>query len=165
MASADRRPAQQGRPVRIESACTLHVNRETAWDFIVDPRNWRHYWSGVEEAPIPSDDWPSVGATCDVNMVMLGVRRVLHTSVDQVVPGRMLMYYSNQPGLPDGLFELHFADLAPTESRYRVVVSLWPRTGVKGLYDRVMLTWSIKRDLRNAFERLAKALENAPQVP
>jgi hypothetical protein len=66
----------------------------------------------------------------------------------------MVTYTSTQPGLPDAYHERHF-EPDGDGFVYRLVVEYEPRSGIRGLFDRVLL----KRGIRRACERTFLALD------
>ncbi len=75
-------------------------------------------------------------------------------TVKRFEQNRLVTYTSTQPGLPDAYHERHF-EPDGDGFVYRLVVEYDPRSGVGGVFDRVLLA----RGIRRAFERTFAALE------
>lgn len=75
-------------------------------------------------------------------------------TIEKFEPNRLVTYTSTQPGLPDAYHERHF-EPDGDGFVYRLVVEYEPRSGIAGVFDRVLL----RRGIRRAFERTFLALE------
>jgi hypothetical protein len=84
---------------------------------------------------------------------LLGRDRELAMTVKEFEPHRLVTYTSTQPGLPDAYHERHF-EPDGNGFVYRLVVQYEPRSGVGGVFDRMLLA----RGIRRAFERTFVAL-------
>jgi hypothetical protein len=85
---------------------------------------------------------------------LLGRDRELTMTIESFEPNRLVTYTSTQPGLPDAYHERHF-EPDGDGFVYRLVVEYEPRSGLRGMFDRVLL----KRGIRRAFETTFTALE------
>ena len=72
-------------------------------------------------------------------------------------PNRLVTYTSTQPGLPDARHERHF-EPAEDGFAYRLVVEYEPRSGIRGVLDRILLPRGIKRAFANTFAALDREL-------
>jgi hypothetical protein len=66
-------------------------------------------------------------------------------------------YTSSQPGLPDARHERHF-EPDGDGFVYRLVVEYKPRSGITGIYDRVVVARGIRRAFGSTFAALERAL-------
>ena len=82
------------------------------------------------------------------------------TTFDQ---NRLVEYTSAQSGLPDARHERHF-DGSGESFDYRLVVEYEPRSGLRGLYDRVLVRRGIERALRQTVRNLEGVLEPSGAV-
>lgn len=138
---------------RIEATHRFNVPVERGFAFITEPANWSTYWPGyvgLEEG----SRWGAVGDTARLLTRLFGRERVLRMTLREFERNRLVTYTSTQPGLPDAYHERHF-EPDGHGFVYRLVVEYEPRTGIAGVFDRVLLP----RGIRRAFERTFAALE------
>ena len=139
---------------RVEAAHQFEVPVDRGFAFITDTANWPRFWPGYVRM---EDDarWRGVGDTARLVTRLLGRERLLTMTVTAFEPNRLVTYISTQPGLPDARHERHFE---PVEGgfAYRLVVEYEPRSGIAGLFDRLLLPRGISR----AFQRTFVALED-----
>jgi hypothetical protein len=71
---------------------------------------------------------------------------------------RLVAYTSTQEGLPDARHERHFE---PDDGGfiYRLVVEVEPRSGLRGVLDRVVLPRGIRRAYASTFAALERELD------
>jgi hypothetical protein len=88
---------------------------------------------------------------------LLGREVELHMTLRRFEPNRLVEYESRQRGLPDARHERHFGT-ADGGFRYRLVVEYEPRSGLRGLYDRMLVRRGIERVLDETIANLASIL-------
>ena len=98
--------------------------------------------------------WGSRRDTARLVPRLLGRDRELAMTIEKFEPSRLVTYTSTQPGLSDAYHERHF-EREGDGFVYRLVVEYEPRSGIAGVFDRVLL----RRGIRRAFERTFHALE------
>jgi hypothetical protein len=141
---------------RIESAHRLGVPVEQGFAFITNTQNWPRFWPGFVRLE-PGSRWGARGDTARLVTRILGRERELAMTVTAFEPNRLVTYTSTQPGLPDARHERHFE---PDSDGfvYRLVVEYEPRSGMKGVFDRIVLARGIRRAFRSTFTALDREL-------
>jgi hypothetical protein len=139
----------------------MHVEREQAFGvtveegfaFITDQANWPRYWPGFVRVE-PGARWNAPGDEARVVTRLLGREVELRMTLHRFEPNRLVEYDSRQRGLPDARHERHFAAAEGGGFRYRLIVAYEPRSGLRGLYDRILVRRGIDRALRQTLENL-----------
>ena len=139
--------------VRVELAHRYGVPADRGFAFITDTMNWPTFWPGFVRLE-PGSEWAAVGDTARLVTRLLGRERELAMTVKRFEQNRLVTYTSTQPGLPDAYHERHF-EPDGDGFVYRLVVEYDPRSGVGGVFDRLLLA----RGIRRAFESTFAALE------
>ncbi|HVD24738.1 MAG TPA: SRPBCC family protein, partial [Gaiellaceae bacterium] len=142
--------------MRVEREQTFGVTVEEGFAFITDPANWPRYWPGFVRVEQGSR-WSEPGDQARVVTRLLGREVELHMTLRRFEPNRLVEYESRQRGLPDARHERHFAT-ADGGFRYRLVVEYEPRSGLRGLYDRMLVRRGIERVLDETIANLASIL-------
>ena len=142
--------------MRVEREQTFGVTVEEGFAFITDQANWPRYWPGFVRVEQGSR-WSEPGDQARVVTRLLGREVELHMTLRRFEPNRLVEYESRQRGLPDARHERHFAT-ADGGFRYRLVVEYEPRSGLRGLYDRMLVRRGIERVLDETIANLASIL-------
>ena len=145
--------------IRVEHEERFPVSPETGFAYITDQANWPRYWPGLVRVEEGSR-WGEPGDVTRLTMKLLGRDVGLQMTLRRIEPNRLVEYDSVQSGLPDARHERHF-EPADGGFRYRLVVSYEPRSGLLGLYDKLVVRRGIERTLRQTTENLAAALPPA----
>jgi uncharacterized protein YndB with AHSA1/START domain len=140
--------------VRVEREHLFDVTVEEGFAFITDSANWPRYWPGLVRVE-PSSRWSMPGDEARVVTRLLGREVELHMRLRTFEPNRLVEYESRQRGLPDARHERHFI-ASHGGFRYRLVVEYEPRSGLRGLYDRVIVRRGIERVLGQTLANLAQ---------
>jgi uncharacterized protein YndB with AHSA1/START domain len=138
---------------RVEAARGYDVPVERGFAFITSTANWSKFWPGFVRLEEGSR-WGAPGDTARLVTHLLGRDRELTMTITEFEPNRLVTYTSTQPGLPDAYHERRF-EPEGDGFVYRLVVEYEPRSGIAGLFDRILL----ERGIRRAFERTFLALE------
>jgi hypothetical protein len=138
---------------RVEAAHRYDLPVERGFAFITDTANWPRFWPGYVRLEEGSS-WGAAGDTARLVTRLLGRERLLTMRITAFEPNRLVTYTSTQPGLPDALHERHF-EPDGTGFVYRLSVAFEPRSGLGGIFDRLLLG----RGIRRAFDRTFAALE------
>ena len=146
--------------MRIEGARDYDIPVERGFAFITDPANWPRFWPGYVRLE-PGSSWGAPGDTARLVTRILGRERTLTMTVTDFEPNRLVAYTSTQPGLPDARHERHF-EARGDSFVYRLVVEFEPRSGLKGILDRLVLPRGIRRAFESTFVALARELGSAP---
>jgi uncharacterized protein YndB with AHSA1/START domain len=142
--------------VRIEGAHRYDVPVDRGFAFITDTANWPRFWPGYVRLE-PGSSWGAPGDTAKLVTKILGRERTLTMTVTDFEPNRLVAYTSTQTGLPDARHERHFEpDLDGFV--YRLVVDVEPRSGVRGVLDRLVLARGIRRAFDSTFAALEREL-------
>jgi hypothetical protein len=147
--------------VRVELAHRYDIPVERGFAFITNTANWPKFWPGFVRLE-PGSDWGAPGDTARLVTRLLGRDRELTMTVKAFEPHRLVTYTSTQPGLPDAYHERHF-EPDGDGFVYRLVVEYAPRSGIRGLFDRVLLGRGIRRAFRQTFADLERELSAAPR--
>ena len=143
--------------VRIERHRRFAVPVERGFAYITDPANWPAYWPGIERVE-PGSRWREPGDEARLTAKLLGRNVELRMTLTTFDQDRLVEYTSVQSGLPDARHERHF-DGSGESFDYRLVVEYEPRSGLRGLYDRVLVRRGIGRALRQTVMNLEGVLE------
>ncbi len=142
--------------MRVEHTHEFDVPLDTAFAYITSLANWPEYWPGMRRVE-PGSAWQRPGDQARIVVRLLGRDVELRMRLGRLEPNQLVEYESRQNGLPDARHERHFE---PTSAgfRYGLAVEYEPRTGVRGLYDRVVVRRGIERALRLTVENLEGVL-------
>jgi uncharacterized protein YndB with AHSA1/START domain len=148
-------------PVGIEASRTFAVDRDVAFDYVTEPKNWPHFWPDlVEILDLEQARWQQPGDTMRLRMRMAGRLTELQMTLDEIRRPELVRYRSVQPRLPPVAHERHF-EAAGGGCRYRLVVSYPPRAGAAGLVDRTLVRFATRRALRRTLSNLARRWPDA----
>ena len=139
--------------MRIEASHYFDVPLERGFAFITDPANWSRFWPGFIRI-VEGSRWVVSGDTARLVTRLMGREREMTMVLTACEPNRLVTYTSTQPGLPQARHERHF-EANGRGFRYRLVVEYAARSGVVGLFDRLLLAHGV----RGAFERTFTALD------
>jgi hypothetical protein len=128
------------------------VSVEDGFAFITDIANWPRYWPGLVRVE-PGSRWSAPGDQARIVIRLLGRNVELRMVLRTLELNRLVEYKSRQRGLPDARHERHFS---ATDSgfRYRLVVEYEPRSGLRGLYDRLLVRRGVERAMRQTIANL-----------
>ena len=124
--------------------------------YITDRANWPAYWPGLVRIE-PGSSWSEPGDETRLVVKLLGREVELRMTLTALEQVRLVEYTSVQAGLPDARHERHFRG-EDEAFEYRLVVEYEPRTGPKGLYDRVLVRRGIDRALERTIANLEQTL-------
>jgi hypothetical protein len=151
--------------IRVEVTSVLPLPAGQAFAFITNIVNWPRYWPDfvrVEHAGA-APRWAAPGDRITVVQRLLGREVALHMQLEAFRPG-FIGYRSQQAGLPDAIHERHFI-AAADGCEYRLVVTYEPRTGWRGLFDRVIFKHAVKRALRQTVHNLRSEFHRLGERP
>lgn len=141
------------RPVRVEVAHRFPVGLRDGYDYITDFSNWRAYWPNLVRID-PDSCWKAPGDRTWIVLRLLGRETEMAMVLDRIEPYRLVEYRSEQSGLPQARHERHFADDGDHGLAYRAAVEYVPRSGLQGLFDRVIFRRAVERAVRTTFANL-----------
>jgi len=147
------------RPVRIELSRRFGVPLREGFDYITDPSNWPRYWPDLVRIE-PGSRWREPGDRARLALRLLGRPVGLEMTLVRLAPYSVVEYVSVQRGLPDARHERHFED-ADGGLAYRIVVSYEPRSGWRGVFDRVVVRRAIARAARKTLANLHRRFSEA----
>jgi uncharacterized protein YndB with AHSA1/START domain len=148
--------------VRVELAHRYDVPVERGFAFITNTANWPKFWPGFVRLE-PGSAWAAVGDTARLVTRLLGRDRELAMTVKEFEPNRLVTYTSTQPGLPDANHERHF-EPDGDGFVYRLVVEYDARSGIGGVFDRILLARGIRRAFESTFAALEREFAGAPPL-
>ena len=133
-------------PIRIEHEHHFEMPVEAGFAFITDMANWPRYWPGFVRIESGSR-WSAPGDEARIVVRLLGRNVELRMTLRHFEENQLVEYESTQSGMPDAHHERHFIP-ANGGFLYRLVVEYEPRSGLRGLYDRLLLRRGVERALR-----------------
>lgn len=141
---------------RVERVRRYDVPVERGFRFVTDPANWSRFWPGYVSLEEPTQ-WGAPGDTARVTTRLARRERTLTMTITAFEPNRLVTYTSTQPGLPDARHERRFE---PDDRGfgYRLVVEYEPRSGIAGVFDRIVLAGAIRRTFERTLQALAREL-------
>jgi uncharacterized protein YndB with AHSA1/START domain len=137
---------------RVEGTRRYDVPVERGFRFITDTANWSKFWPGFVRLA-ENSRWGTSGDTARLVTRLLGRERELTMTITAFEPNQLVTYTSTQPGLPNARHERHF-EPDGEGFVYRLVVEYEPRTGMRGVADRLILPRGIRRAFESTFEAL-----------
>jgi hypothetical protein len=143
---------------RLEVTRDLPVALREGFDYITNIENWPEYWPKLIE--IPEREFVRWREPGDCAAVVMDVRRrptELRMTLEELVPFDRVVYRSSQEGLPDFHHERLFRD-SGGRLRYTVVIAYEPRSGLKGLFDRLVLPRFVRASLVETMANLERVL-------
>ena len=145
--------------IRIEREHVFPVAAETAFAFITDTKNWPLYWPDyIRLDEWGKTSWGSPGAMLTVVIRLLMRETALSIKLHTFEKNALVKYVSHQKGLPVIRHERHFIS-RPSGSVFRLVMEYKPRSGVKGLFDRLILKRSIEKAVTKTLSNLDALLK------
>ena len=142
--------------MRVEREHRFTVPVATGFGYITDVANWPAYWPGIVRVE-PGGRWAEPGDQTHLVIKLLGREVTLRLRLRRYEKDRLVEYDSSQAGLPDARHERYFA-ADGSGFRYRLVVEYQPRSGLAGIYDRLLLRRGIDRMLRRTIANLKREL-------
>ena len=144
--------------VRIEASRDYPVDREVAFDYITNPRNWPEFWPDLVDIPdLGRARWQKPGDTMRLRMRLAGRLTDVHMTLDQLERPALVRYHTTQQGMPNATHQRYFEPAAGGFT-YRLVISFEPRAGPTGLLDRTLFRYAAARALRRTIDNLAEQL-------
>lgn len=143
--------------IEIEVEHHFEVPLKQGFEYITDLANWPEYWPGLI-AIDPDSRWGQPGDRTRLSLRIMGRPTELAMTLRKIEPYRLVSYTSEQRGLPLASHERHFAE-ADGGFDYRIVVSYTPRSGLRGLFDRLVLARAVRRAMAETVENLERRFE------
>ena len=139
---------------RVELTHIFPVSHIDAFTYITDPRNWNEFFPNFVRLHDPAHArWNSPGDEVTVVIRLLGREVEVNMTLQQIEKDTRVTYVSRQQGLPNASHERHFKAV-PEGFEFRPVVVLEPRTGLTGLFDRLVVKRAVAGALRKTIENL-----------
>jgi hypothetical protein len=143
--------------IRLELGHRFPVSVRDGFDYITDQTRWPEYWPGFVGIE-PGSRWRDPGDRTRLRLRMLARTVELEMTLERIEPYRTVEYRSEQRGLPPAAHERHFAE-APDGFDYRMVVEYVPRSGLRGVFDRIALRRAVKRTMGETIENLSQRFD------
>jgi hypothetical protein len=152
--------------IRRRFAFSLHEG----YAYITDLARWPEYWPGFVRLA-PESRWSKPGDTAALTLRLLGRETELEMTLLRIEPYSLVEYTSVQRGLPAAHHERRFAE-DPAGFGYEIAVALQPRSGLRGPFDRLVVSRAVERasrqtvrNLERRFAELRAARETARRRP
>jgi Polyketide cyclase / dehydrase and lipid transport len=144
---------------RVELTHTFPVSHIDAFSYITDPKNWNEFFPNFVRLHDPAHaKWNSPGDEVTVVIRLLGREVEVNMTLQQLEKDTRVTYVSRQRGLPNASHERHFKAV-PEGFEFRPVVVFEPRSGLAGLFDRLLVKRAIAGALRKTIENLESAFK------
>jgi hypothetical protein len=142
--------------IRVELAHTFPVSPGDAFAYITDTKNWKEFFPNFVRLHDPAHaKWDTPGDRVTVVIRLLG--REVQVNMNWRSAKRTPSYLRcRQQGLPDASHERHFSGV-PEGFEFRPVVAFEPRSGLAGLFDRLLVKRAVAGALRKTIENLESA--------
>jgi hypothetical protein len=145
--------ATRHREITVEVTHRFAVGIGDGFDYITNIDNWPEYWPGLVRVE-PGSRWRAPGDQARLALRLLGRETEMTMVVSRIEPYRLIEYVSDQSGLPGARHERHFAEDGDHGLAFRAVVEYVPRSGPRGLFDRVVFRRALERAIRTTFANL-----------
>jgi hypothetical protein len=142
--------------IRIEREHYFAMPVEAGFAFIADMANWPRYWPGFVRIESGSR-WSAPGDEAGIVVRLLGREVELRMTLRRFEENQLIEYDSTQSGMPDAHHERHFVQ-ANGGFLYRLLVEYEPRSGLRGLHDRLLLRRGVERALRQTVANIDATL-------
>lgn len=148
--------------VRAEAVHTFPGAVPEVFEYMTDLANWHEYWPGYVRIENQAEArWRQPGDQVTVVLRLLNRDLAVHMELEEFRPDALVVYRTQQQGLPDAHHERHFTEV-PGGVEYRAVVDYEPRRGIRGLYDRLVVKRAVERALRRTTDELDRRFESGP---
>jgi len=139
---------------RVELTHTFPVSVGDAFAYITDTRNWKEFFPNfVRLHDSAHAKWDAPGDRVTVVIRLLGRDVEVNMTLKQFEKDARVAYVSRQQGLPDAMHERHFKAV-PGGFEFRPVVAFEPRSGLAGLFDRLLVKRAVFGALRKTIGNL-----------
>lgn len=146
-------------PVDVELTHAFSVPVEEAFGYITDVSNWHEYWPDFVRLDDPQHAaWGTPGDTLTIVVKLLGRETPLELTLEEFRRNALVRYRSRQAQLPTARHERRFA-ATPSGLDYTLTVSFEPRSGLAGVFDRVVVRRAIASALRKTVDNLDRVFE------
>jgi Polyketide cyclase / dehydrase and lipid transport len=143
--------------IRVEHTHTFPVSVGDGFAYITDTRNWNAFFPNfVRLHDAARARWDTPGDQVTVVIRLLGREVQVRMTLEQYQRDTRVTYVSRQQGLPDASHERHFRGV-PNGFEFRPVVAFEPRSGLAGLFDRLLVRRAIAGALATTIENLESA--------
>ena len=130
-----------------------------AFAYITDTRNWKAFFPNFVRLHDPAHaKWGRPGDRVTVVIRLLGRDVQVNMTLEQYEVDSRVTYVSRQQGLPDARHERHFRAV-PEGFEFHPVVVFEPRSGLAGLFDRLVVKRAVAGALRKTIENLEPVFE------
>jgi Polyketide cyclase / dehydrase and lipid transport len=148
--------ARRGPMIRIEAKRILPGSVSEGFAYITDMNRWPEYWPNFVRVENPATArWREPGDQVTIVLRLLYRERALNMWLEQVRKDEWVTYMSHQRGLPNVRHERYFRSVA-SGFEYRLVVAFEPRSGLAGLFDRILLKRAVTRALHKTIANLSR---------
>jgi hypothetical protein len=132
------------------------VDAREGFDYITDVGNWPRYWPKLLEIrESETIRWREPGDTATVVVEARGQPTAMRMTLDEFAPYDRVLYTSTQAGLPLFRHERHFRE-ADGRLRYTLVIAYEPRSGLRGVVDRLFVPRHVRASLVETMDNLER---------
>ena len=140
--------------IRVELTHDFSVPVGDAFAYITDTTNWNAFFpSFVRLDDAAHAKWDTPGDRVTVVVRLFGRDVEVNMTLQTFQRDSLVTYVSRQRGLPDASHERHFKSV-PGGFEFHPVVAFEPRSGLAGLFDRILVKRAIAGALRTTIENL-----------
>jgi hypothetical protein len=145
--------------IRVELTHTFPISVGNGFAYITDTKNWNAFFPHFVRLHDPAHaKWDTPGDRVTVVIRLLGRDVQVNMTLEQYEKDSRVTYVSRQQGLPDAKHERHFKAV-PEGFEFRPVVAFEPRSGLAGLFDRLLVKRAVAGALRKTIENLEPVFE------
>ncbi len=145
--------------IRVELTHTFPVSVGDAFAYVTDTRNWKEFFPNFVRLHDPAHaKWDTPGDRVTVVIRLLGRDVQVNMILEQYERDSRVTYVSRQQGLPDARHERYFKAV-PEGFEFCLVVVLEPRSGLPGLFDRLLVKRAVAGALRKSIDNLEAVFE------
>ena len=140
--------------ILVDLTHTFPVSVGDAFAYITDTGNWKAFFPNFVRLHDPAHTkWDTPGDKVTVVIRLLSRDVQVNMTLEKYEKDSRVTYISRQKGLPDAKHERHFKAV-PEGFEFRPVVVFEPRSGLAGLFDRLLVKRAVAGALRKSIENL-----------
>ena len=132
------------------------IPRAEVFDFLADARNWPAFFPGVETVD-HVEGWGTPGGRCRLTIRLLGRRRTLDCEMTEAERPQLFGYLAREEGQPTASNHCQLVEV-PGGTRVTISARRDPRRGARGMYDRLLVPWALKRMLNRQMASVSTTL-------
>ena len=140
---------------QITNRAEFPVDRQTAFDFLTEPRNWPRFYSNLTALVGDDQAFAARGDVVTFRYSILGRPVTASAVLHDVVPGKRIRTTVSTPGLPDVHQDWRYADTAEGFA-IEVTMNTEGATSFLGrVVDRYVIPKALQHDVEKTLENMA----------